>query len=63
MANDRAVPDGLNSYECFGPSADEHSIIPSRLPYKFLIFRFFKKPPFAAYLIAAFAAYDSACQN
>ena len=32
MANDRAVADGLNSYEGFGPSSDEYSIVPFRLP-------------------------------
>jgi hypothetical protein len=50
MANDRAVPDGLNSDECFGPSADEYSIIPSRLPYELLILRLIEKTPLRSVL-------------
>jgi hypothetical protein len=46
MANDWAVPDGLNSDECFGPSADEYSIIAARLAYELLVLRFIEKPPF-----------------
>ena len=32
MANNWAVADRLNGYQCFGPSADEYPVVSFRLP-------------------------------
>ncbi len=43
MADDGAVTDGLNGYERFGTSADEHSVIPFRLSQELRFLRFVKQ--------------------